>query len=167
MRAKRVRLVIKHDCSLVVVLPLFVSLRTAERFLYEKRSWVMRSLEKVKKQEFQPIAKGTKRDYVGLKDKAYNLVLQKLEKFNQIYKFKYKNVRIRNQKTRWGSCSKHGNLNFNYKIVLLPDNLADYLVVHELSHIRELNHSKRFWDLVGQTIPNYRKLQRELKMTKV
>jgi hypothetical protein len=64
---------------------------------------------------------------------------------------------------RWGSCSKKGNLNFNYKIALLPQRHSDYVIVHELCHLREFNHSKKFWDLVEQAVPNHRALRTELK----
>lgn len=74
-----------------------------------------------------------------------------------------KAVRIRNSKTRWGSCSAKGNLNFHYKLVLLPPHLADYVIVHELCHLRELNHSLRFWSLVARHVPNYAYVRRELQ----
>lgn len=167
VRARRIRLVIKHDVGLVVVLPLLASLRVAENFLHQKRSWIMRSLDKIKNQEFQPIVKGTKREFVRRRTEAYELAVQKLKKFNEVYKFTFNKVTIRNQKTRWGSCTKTGNLSFNYKIVFLPDHLADYLVVHELCHLGELNHSRNYWNLVARTIPDYRKVQRELRKTKV
>lgn len=108
-----------------------------------------------------------KKEFIRRRGQAYDLVLEKLKKFNEIYKFKYRKVTIRNQKTRWGSCSKNGNLSFNYKVIYLPYHLADYLVVHELCHLGELNHSKRFWALVAKTFPDYRKMQRELKKIKV
>ena len=72
-------------------------------------------------------------------------------------------VAIRNQRSRWGSCSKQGNLNFNYKIALLPDALADYIVVHELCHLGEFNHSQAFWDLVAVAVPDHRERRAELR----
>ena len=99
--------------------------------------------------------KGTVVDYRLHKQQAVRFVQQRLQHLNQLYGFSYHRVTIRNQATRWGSCSKHGNLNFHYKIVLLPPELADYVLVHELCHLQELNHSKRFWNLVAQTIPDY------------
>jgi len=108
-----------------------------------------------------------KKEFIRQRGRAYDLVLEKLKNFNEIYKFKYRKISIRNQKTRWGSCSKKGNLNFNYKVVYLPNHLADYLVVHELCHLGEMNHSKRFWALVAKTFPDYRTMRRELKNIKV
>ncbi len=88
---------------------------------------------------------------------------ERLTYWNQFYNFSYKRVFIKNQKTRWGSCSKNGNLNFNYKIIYLPPHLADYIIVHELCHLGEFNHSKRFWNLVEKTIPEYARCKNELR----
>ena len=108
----------------------------------------------------------SKSEYLKYKDLALKIATEKVEKWNLHYKFKYKKISVKNQKTRWGSCSKHGNLNFSYKIALLSEPLADYLVVHELCHLGEFNHSHKFWALVAQTIPDYQKVRRELKGVK-
>jgi len=97
------------------------------------------------------------------KQKAQALVEQKVKQFNNIYKFKFNKINIKNQKTRWGSCSRKGNLNFNYKIVLLPDKMADYIIAHELCHLKEFNHSQKFWNLVAAAIPNYLDIRTELR----
>jgi predicted metal-dependent hydrolase len=94
---------------------------------------------------------------------AREVVVQKVEQFNQYYKFEYGKIFIKNQRTRWGSCSSKKNLNFNYRIALLPAELQDYLVVHELCHLQEFNHGKKFWDLVGGQIPGYKELDKRLK----
>lgn len=101
------------------------------------------------------------------KEQAKGFVESRLEHFNRFYGFKINRVAIKNQTTRWGSCSSRGNLNFNYRIMYLRKELADYLVVHELCHLKEMNHSKRFWALVKQTIPNYVELNKELRRTNV
>ena len=91
------------------------------------------------------------------------LVRERLAFFNSHYNFKFGKIAIRNQKSRWGSCSKRGNLNFNYKVALIKPQLADYIIVHELCHVAEFNHAKSFWDLVFETIPDWHTLRRELK----
>jgi predicted metal-dependent hydrolase len=107
--------------------------------------------------------KGSRVKYLKHKEEARRLVKEKIETFNKIYGFCYGRIAIRNTKSRWGSCSKKGNLNFNYKIALLPPKLADYLVVHELCHLGEFNHSPKFWDLVAKAMPDYKKLRKELR----
>lgn len=103
------------------------------------------------------------------KARAHALVMARLQYFQSVYRdqfgytFLYKKVTIKNQFSRWGSCSRKGNLNFNYRIVFLPPEQADYLIVHELCHLGEFNHSKNFWDLVEKTTPNWKKLRHELK----
>ena len=98
---------------------------------------------------------------------ARNLVENRLSFFNKFYNFKINRVAIKNASTRWGSCSSKRNLNFNYKIIYLRPALADYLLVHELCHLGELNHSKRFWALVKKTIPDYVNINKELRRTPV
>lgn len=72
-------------------------------------------------------------------------------------------IAIRNTRSRWGSCSSKGNLNFSYRLSLLPAHLSDYVIIHEVCHLREFNHSSRFWDLVALTAPDFDKHREELK----
>ena len=101
------------------------------------------------------------------REQARRFVMGRINFFNQFYNFKINRVAIKNTSTRWGSCSSKRNLNFNYKIIYLRRELSDYLIVHELCHLGQLNHSKKFWELVKQTIPNYVKINKELKRTPV
>lgn len=101
--------------------------------------------------------------YVANKESARALVLARLEHWNRFYGFSYNRVAIRNQKTCWGSCTSKKNLNFSYKLMFLPEHLMDYIIVHELCHLKELNHGKGFWDLVGESIPEYKSHVRELR----
>lgn len=94
-----------------------------------------------------------------LKEQALALVQERISHFNTHYNFAYNRISIRNQKTRWGSCSTRGNLSFNVKILLLSPEMQDYLVVHELCHLKEFNHSERFWSLVAQQVPNYKEIR--------
>ncbi len=107
------------------------------------------------------------KEYLLYKEKARTLVNERLEFWNKHYKFKYERVAIRNQSSRWGSCSSKGNLNFNFRIVTLPSHLSNYIIVHELCHIGQMNHSQKFWDLVRETIPDYEKRSAELRKIKL
>ena len=101
------------------------------------------------------------------REQARRFVTDKVKHFNAFYNFKVNHIYIKNQTTRWGSCSSLGNLNFNYKIIYLRPALADYLIVHELCHLGKLNHSKEFWALVSKTIPDYVSINKELRRTPV
>lgn len=88
---------------------------------------------------------------------------ERLEHFGQLYNLTYNRVAIRNTRSRWGSCSSKKNLNFNYRILFLPPELQDYLIVHELCHLQEMNHAKQFWDLVALQCPDYTLRVQELR----
>jgi len=107
--------------------------------------------------------RGSNSQYTKYKEKARILVENSISKFNKFYNYNINRVSIRNQRTRWGSCSKRGNLNFNYKLALIDEKLAEYVVVHEICHLGEFNHSKNFWNLVEKTIPDYVERREELK----
>ncbi|MEX0917594.1 MAG: M48 family metallopeptidase [Candidatus Paceibacterota bacterium] len=94
--------------------------------------------------------------YTTHKEAARELVHARLAHFNQHYNLTYKRVAIRNQRRCWGSCTSLGNLNFSYRLLFLPPELADYVIVHELCHLKELNHSPNFWALVSETMPEYK-----------
>lgn len=112
-----------------------------------------------------PGKKYTRWDYKKYKEDARGLVHEKIRELNAHYGFRVGRVAIRNTKSRWGSCSKQGNLNFNYKILFLPSHIADYIIVHELCHLKEFNHSANFWNLVAELAPNHKAIRAELKRT--
>lgn len=105
----------------------------------------------------------SKKHYLQNKIAARKIILGTLDFFTKLYGVKYRRVAIRNQRTRWGSCSKSGNLNFNYKVAYLPKDQRDYVIVHEICHLTEFNHSKRFWAEVERTIPNYREIRKKVR----
>jgi len=115
----------------------------------------------------ESIAYLKKERYLTNKKLAKKLILEKIALFNNIYRFKFSGISIRDQKTRWGSCSSRGNLNFNYKIIFLPEKISDYIIFHELCHLKEFNHSKKFWDLVAREITDYKIIRRELRQKKI
>ena len=110
-----------------------------------------------------PRARKESAKYKNAKAVARALAHARLEHFNKHYGLTYAKVFIRNQKSRWGACSAKGNLGFNYRICYLPPELSDYIIVHELCHLGQFNHSPAFWALVAQTVPNHKELRKELK----
>jgi len=95
--------------------------------------------------------------------KAEEVIHDRLQFFNEHYKLKYKRVTFRNQKTRWGSCSSDKNLNFNWRLIMAPIEIIDYVVVHELCHLKNMNHSAAFWRLVAEAVPDYKERRKWLK----
>lgn len=108
-------------------------------------------------------ASSVTKHYVEHKEQARKLIVSRLEYWNQFYGYTYNRVAIRNQKTCWGSCSSLGNLNFSYRILFLPPYIQDYIIVHELCHLAELNHSRNFWSLVEMTVPEHEHIRKELR----
>lgn len=117
-----------------------------------------------KKRRRRRQASAVTKHYLEHKEGARALAHKRLAHFNQHYALVWKRVAIRNQRRCWGSCSSLKNLNFNYKIQFLPAHLRDYIIVHEMCHLVELNHGKGFWNLVAEQVPNYKYCVAELKM---
>lgn len=106
--------------------------------------------------------KGPMVEYKRFKQAALAVARERVERFSPLLGVQPGRLSIRNQNTRWGSCSKRGSLSFHYKIALVPRPLADYLVVHELAHLRHFDHSPRFWAAVASLIPDYARLRKTL-----
>lgn len=97
------------------------------------------------------------------RQKAEEVIHDRLQYFNEFYSFRYNRVTLRDQKTRWGSCSSKGNLNFNWRLIMAPIEVIDYVVVHELCHLKEMNHSRRYWALVEKTTPDHKRWRKWLR----
>ena len=166
-RAKRIRLSVYGDGSVVVTLPQKIRGSIAEEFIEEKKAWILKKISLYKQFANTNVtsalySKSGRKDYLKHKEVARLLVVERVEYFNKIYNHSYNKIFIRNHKTRWGSCSSKGNLNFNYKILFLPEALRDYVIVHELCHLKEFNHSKDFWSLVSVTISDHSEVRKKL-----
>lgn len=162
-RARQLKLTVYPGGRTVVTVPKRVSLQAAARFVASKSDWITRARSKVGVSlPVNDITINSRRHYLRHREAARRLIEKKTALLNEHYKYSYSRISIRNQKTRWGSCSTSGNLNFNYKILFLTESLQDYIIVHELCHLAEMNHGKRFWELVGETIPDYKKCCRDL-----
>ena len=164
-RAHSLRLSVACGGVFTVTAPERMAEGRIEEFIRKKSAWVLDKIKYFSK--FPPLAPAKrinrKKHFSEHKEKARMLVTERLAHFNRHYGLSWNRIAIRNQRSRWGSCSRKKNLNFNYRIVLLPPHLADYIIVHELCHLGELNHSPRFWSLVAQTLLNHRSLRAELR----
>lgn len=167
-RARRLRLVVYCDASIVVSSPYYINNNTVESFLKRRAAdWILRKIAYFRKIGGYWRLKGTAEEYLKYRLQALERVRNTVRDVNMIYNFGFKKISIKNQKLRWGSCSRNGNLNFNYKVVFLDENELRYLVAHELCHLKEFNHSKRFWDLVAIAVPNYKIVYRQLKNKRI
>jgi predicted metal-dependent hydrolase len=101
--------------------------------------------------------------YLAHKEAARATILARLAHYNAHYGHTVRRVFIKNSKSRWGSCSSRGNLNFNYKLIFLPPKVLDYVVVHELCHLRHFNHGPEFWALVAEACPEHKRLRQALR----
>ncbi|MDB5236941.1 MAG: putative metal-dependent hydrolase [Parcubacteria group bacterium] len=169
-RARHLRIDVYPDGRVVVTKPVRSSDRSTQAFIASKKEWVEEVQGKFAARRRRAEQKRTKlglslpeplpkprrgsKAYKDAVKAARTLAAVRLAYFNTHYQFRYGTISIRNQKTRWGSCSAAGNLSFNYRIAFLPSELQDYLIVHELCHTKEHNHSAKFWALVAQTIPD-------------
>lgn len=161
-RARHIRITIHYNGSVVVTIPCHIHRSLVEQFIISKSSWILEKLAYIRSCGRPMVRHVSRQDYAHYKTSARLLAENRIGHFNIVYGLSYGRIAIRNQTTRWGSCSGGGNLSFNYRIALLPPHLSDYIIVHELCHIAELNHSRKFWNLVAKTIPHYAEVRKEL-----
>jgi predicted metal-dependent hydrolase len=152
--AKNITMSIRSDGFVSVTYPWWSSKEAALSFIEKQHDWIVEKRKNIKKGD--PHIMTYHRDhYLKYKEIARSLVQKKIDYWNQYYQLPFNRVAIRNTRSRWGSCSSQRNLNFSYKIIFLSEQLQDYLIVHEICHLQEMNHSKKFWNLVAKTIPDY------------
>ena len=151
--------------KIIVKVPLGMPTFLAENFIREKKDWITKQLEKIEKQSELADSMGplTEEDIRQIKKKARVEIPQRVEYYAKMAGISYKRIFIRLQKSRWGSCSADGNLNFNCLLVLMPPEILDSVVVHELCHRRHMNHSKEFYDEVLRIFPDYKRCNNWLK----
>ena len=153
------------DRKIIVKVPLGTPTFLAEKFIREKKDWITKQLKKLEKQSELADFMGplTEEDIRQIKKKARLLIPQRVDYYAKLAGISYNRIFIRLQKSRWGSCSVDGNLNFNCLLVLMPPEILDSVVVHELCHRRHMNHSKEFYDDVLRIFPDYKRCNKWLK----
>ncbi len=156
---KTISIQLSPEGSLVVRAPNRMPKRDIDRFVESKRGWIEGHLRKLP--ETQP--KLTEAELRELARRAKEVLPEIVDYFAPLVGVDFGRITIRAQRTRWGSCSAQGNLNFNCLLMLTPDDVKAYVVVHELCHRKEMNHSARFWAEVERVLPGYRESRRWLK----
>lgn len=162
---KTIAIQIDRNANVVVRAPYRVSEREIRRFLQEKEAWIRKHQEKVREQEkkLKGVDPLSREEIEHLAKQAMQIIPQRVAFFAEKMGVTYGRITIRNQKTRWGSCSSKGNLNFNCLLMLTPPEVIDSVVVHELCHRKEMNHSKRFYEEIYRIYPDYDKWNQWLK----
>lgn len=167
-RRKTLAIEITPDARVLVRAPYRISQAQIQRFVQEKSGWIEKHLKKAaeRKQlaEQQQRSPRTQEEIQQLVEQALQVIPPKVAAYAASMGVTYGRITIRNQKTRWGSCSSKGNLNFNCRLMAAPERVLDYVIVHELCHRKEMNHSERFWQEVEQVMPDYREQRKWLKV---
>ena len=157
---KTIAIQIQPDGEIIVRAPKGMRMEEIRQFVESKASWINKHLSNRTDQNQQ---KFTDRELKALREKARALVTDRVQYYAPLIGVTYNQIAIRVQHTRWGSCSSKGNLNFNCLLALVPIEVLDYVVVHELCHRKELNHSDRFWNEVAKILPDYKCRKKWLK----
>ncbi|MCR5614210.1 MAG: M48 family metallopeptidase [Treponema sp.] len=156
---------VADDKKVIVKVPLGTSTSDAEQFILEKKEWIIKQMAKLEQQTALAASMGplTPDDIKQLKKKAKKVIPARVEYYAKLSGISYNRIFIRLQKSCWGSCSVDGNLNFNCLLVLMPPEILDSIVVHELCHRRHMNHSREFYDEVLRIFPDYKRCNKWLK----
>ncbi len=162
-RSKTLRLSVGADGRVVLSVPRFISLLFAKRFLATKQDWITAARERMRVLPPRLLHQGDKEEYQAVKEEARRRITERVIFFERHYGSTARSLSVRNQRSRFGSCSARGHLSFNYRLLFLPPDLFDYVIVHEVCHLKELNHSRQFWGLVAETVPDYQERKQRLQ----
>ena len=144
-RAQRLRIAVYLDGEVVVTKPSNISSDELKRFLELKKVWIIKKLEQKILIGSPELRSNSKKHFEKHRGDAESLVHNKAKHWSKKIGYTYKKIHVKQLKSRWGSCSHNGDLSFNYKIIFLPERLQDYVIIHELIHLKYRNHSKEFW----------------------
>ena len=167
---KSISLRIEADGGVSVRAPRYATHKQINSFLEEKKDWIVKNRLAVRErmENAAPALSETQQNQVLLLEKRFRRAAAayfptRCAQLQQLTGGYYTKITIRNQKTRWGSCSQTGTLSFNYRLMMAPPAVIDYVIVHELCHLTHMNHSKAFWNKVAAILPDYAKSRRWLK----
>ena len=161
-KAKHLNISVKPFKGVRIAVPVGLSFKKAEKVVRSKVEWIKRHQKRMSLAELEHesiLKNSVEIDRAEAKAK----LMSRLNKLTEKNGFTYNRVFIRNQKTRWGSCSSKNNINLNVKLIRLPDELIDYVILHELVHTRIKNHSREFWAALDRLVRDAKKMQSRLK----
>ncbi len=153
-RARHARITVGRDGAVKLILPPRMSRRQGRKLVESSRAWITKHLRQAHVAQADPGL-----DWV----RARQLLVERLNELARRYGFTYHRVSVKNQKTLWGSCSAANNINLNVNLVRLPEELRDYVILHELVHTRHKNHSRQFWQALDQLVGDGKRFQRQLR----
>jgi len=160
---RRLTLRVGKGGKVSVSAPPRLSEKFIEKFVKEHDAWIEQAKQKIQIREAQEKEKIKFPSFESSKARAKKLLLERTRYWASQYGVKFHKVSIKRASTRWGSCSSKGNINLHYKLLFLPEELREYVVVHEVCHLLHMNHSRAFWKEVERSFPNWRRIKRELK----
>ena len=156
---KTLAIQINQDAELIVKAPYRYSESDIEAFLMQKKEWIFKHTNRLKKQKSKSLSYArnlTEKEIRKYKEIARERFCEKAKRYAEKMGVSFHSVTIKEQKTRWGSCSSLKNLNFNWRLIFAPEEVQDYVIIHELAHLIEMNHSPAFWNIVEDTMKNYK-----------
>jgi predicted metal-dependent hydrolase len=159
-RARRYVLRVNTDGTLRLTLPRWGSLEAARRFVRAERGWIERERARLLRRGAPSISAAER---ASLERRARIELPARLRELAAQHGFDAGRVAIRDQRSRWGSCSPRGDISLNWRLVTMPDAVRDYVILHELAHLREPNHSRRFWRVMSRICPDWREARRWLR----
>ena len=164
-RRKTCTIQVKPNGDVLVKAPLYMPKSEIIKFVDSKRNWIEVSREKLAKlqSEREGLEPINVEEMKALAERALIIIPQKVKYYSAIIGVTYGKITVRNQKTRWGSCTRDGNLNFNCLLMLTPEEVIDYVIVHELCHRKHMDHSAKFWAEVEKVLPEYKTSYKWLK----
>ncbi|OUW61189.1 MAG: hypothetical protein CBD58_03535 [bacterium TMED198] len=157
-RARRINMSIKPPSTIRVSIPRRVSYERAAEFVLSKKSWIDRTLAKLKR-----LAESSSHSRPIVAEQAVDYLTNRINELSNLHGLPFNRLSIKSQKTLWGSCTSRNNINLNINLINLPRELIDYVIVHELVHTKVKNHGPKFWSMLNGLVDNARALDKKLK----
>ncbi len=161
-KRKTLAIAITHEGKLLIKSPLRMREKEIILFIEQKKSWIYSKTKQVLKENKNKVYM-SEEEIKELKKQARKILTKRTDYYKEILNVDYERIRIGNQKTIWGSCSSKKTISYNCHLVLMPEQIMDYVVVHELCHLVEMNHSPAFWEKVSEILPDYQSRRKWLK----